>query len=102
LAILKKTVEENSKQIAEFGLLIGSGFSKVINGTAKSLKFLKDNIDAIAVAFKIFIALKVVSFFYNLAVAIGVANGAMLGFNATVRKNLLIVGGTILLISKFG
>jgi hypothetical protein len=97
LGDLKKTVEENSQQIAEFGLLIGSGFSKVINGTAKSVKFLKDNIDAIAVAFRIFIALKVVSFFYNLAVAIGVANGAMLGFNATVRKNLLIVGGAILL-----
>jgi hypothetical protein len=97
LGDLKKTTEENSKQIAEFGLLLGSGFSKVINGTAKSVKFLKDNIDAIAVAFRIFIALKVVSFFYNLAVAIGVANGAMLGFNATVRKNLLIVGGAILL-----
>jgi len=90
LGDLKKTIEDNRKEIAEFGLMIGSGLSKAINGTAKFLKFLKDNIDAITVAFRIFIALKVVSFFHNLAIAIGVANGAMLGFNATVRKNLLI------------
>ena len=90
LGDLKKTIEDNRKEIAEFGLMIGSGLSKAINGTAKFLKFLKDNIDAITVAFRIFIALKVVSFFHNLAVAIGIANGAMLGFNATVRKNLLI------------
>jgi len=90
LGDLKKTVEDNRQEIAEFGLMIGSGLSKAINGTAKFLKFLKDNIDAITVAFRIFIALKVVSFFYNLSVAIGIANGAMLGFNTTVRKNLLI------------
>jgi hypothetical protein len=90
LGDLKKTIEDNSKEIAEFGLMIGSGLSTAISGTAKFLKFLKDNIDAITVAFRIFIALKVVSFFHNLAIAIGVANGAMLGFNATVRKNLLI------------
>jgi len=90
LGDLKKTVEENRKEIDEFGAMIGAGLSKAINGTAKFLKFLKDNIDAIIVAFRLFISLKVVSFFYNLAVAIGVANGAMLGFNATVRKNLLI------------
>ena len=93
LGDLKKTVEDNKKEIAEFGLMIGSGLSKAINGTAKFLKFLKDNITLITEAFRIFIALKVVTFFYNLSVAIGVANGAMLGFNATVRKNLLILTG---------
>ena len=99
LGDLKKTVEENKKEITEFGLMIGSGLSKAINGTAKFLKFLKDNIDAIVVAFRIFIALKIVSFFYNLSVAIGVANGAMLGFNATIRKNLLI-GAAVATISS--
>ena len=43
--------------------------------------------------------LKIVAFFYNLAVAIGVANGAMLTFNASVRKNLLI-GGAVIVISQ--
>jgi len=99
LGDLKKTVEENRKEIDEFGAMIGSGLSKAINGTAKFLKFLKDNITLITEAFRIFIALKIVSFFYNLSVAIGVANGAMLGFNATVRKNILI-GTAVAVISN--
>ena len=97
LGDLKKTVEENRKEIAEFGQMIGSGLSSVINATAKTLKFFKDNIAIITEAFRIFIALKVVSFFHNLAVAIGVANASMIGFNATIRKNLLIGGAVIVL-----
>jgi hypothetical protein len=99
LGDLKKTVEENKKEIDEFGAMIGTGLSKAINGTASALKFMKDNIGLLTEAFKLFISLKVVSFFYNLAVAIGVAKGAMLGFNSTVRKNLLI-GGAVLIISQ--
>jgi len=68
LGDLKKTVEENRKEIDEFGAMIGAGLSKAINGTAKFLKFLKDNIMLITEAFRIFIALKVVTFFYNLSV----------------------------------
>lgn len=97
LGDLKKTVEENRKEIAEFGQVIGSGLSTVINATAKTLKFFKDNIKIITEAFRIFIALKVVAFFHNLAVAIGVANASMIGFNATVRKNLLIGGAVVVL-----
>ena len=97
LGDLKKTVEDNRKEIAEFGQMIGSGLSSVINATAKTLKFFKDNIAIITEAFRIFIALKVVSFFHSLAVAIGVANASMIGFNATVRKNLLIGGAVIVL-----
>ena len=63
------------------------------------LKFFKDNIDFITEAFRLFIALRVVAYFHSLAVAIGVVNGAMLGLNATVRKNLLI-GTTIVILSQ--
>ena len=99
LGDLKKTVEENRKEIDEFGQMIGSGLSKAINATASTLKFMKDNVGLLTEAFKLFIALKVVSFFHGIAVAIGVANTAMLGFNATVRKNLLI-GSAVLVISQ--
>ena len=44
LGDLKKTVEENRKEIAEFGQMIGTGLSSVINATANTLKFFKDNI----------------------------------------------------------
>ena len=77
--------------------MIGTGLSSVINATANTLKFFKDNIAIITEAFRIFIALKVVAFFHSLAVAIGVANASMIGFNATVRKNLLIGGAVIVL-----
>jgi len=99
LGDLKKTVEENKKEIDEFGAMIGTGLSKAINGTASTLKFMKDNIGLLTEAFKLFIALKIVAFFHGIAVAIGVANAAMIGFNATVRKNLLI-GSAVLVISQ--
>lgn len=97
LGDLKKTAEENRKEIAEFGQVIGRGLSTVINATAKTVKFLKDNIDTISEAFRLFIALKVVGYFHSLAIAIGVTNTAMLGFNATVRKNLLIGSAVVVL-----
>jgi len=99
LGDLKKTVEANRKEIAEFGAMIGAGLSKAIESTASTLKFMKDNIGLLTEAFKIFLALKIVAFFHGIAVAIGVANTAMLGFNATVRKNLLI-GSAVLVISQ--
>ncbi len=99
LGDLKKTVEENREEIADFGRMIGSGLSAIIETTAKTLKLLKDNAKLLSEAFRIFIAMKVVGFFHNLAIAIGVANGAMIGFNATVRKNLFI-GGAVILLSQ--
>jgi hypothetical protein len=97
LGDLKKTVEDNRKEIAKFGQMIGSGLSSVINATAKTIKFMKDNAELLKEAFRLFIALKVVSYFHSLAIAIGLTNTAMLGFNATVRKNLLIGGAVIVL-----
>ena len=99
LGDLKKTVEENRKEIADFGRMIGSGLSAVIETTAKTLKFLKDNAVLLGEAFRILIAMKVIGFFHNLAIAIGIAKGAMIGFNATVKKNLFI-GGAVILLSQ--
>ena len=99
LGDLKKTAEENRKAIADFGKAIGSGLSTVINATANTIKFMKDNAELLKEALRLFIALKVVGYFHSLAIAIGVTNTAMLGFNATVRKNLLI-GSTVLVLSQ--
>ena len=96
LGDLKKTVEENSKQITEFGSLIGAGLSSAIQFTAKAAKLLKDNITLIIESIKILIAFKLIKFFYNLSTAIMAAQGSMLLFNKAVRKNLLIVGGAFL------
>ena len=99
LGDLKKTVETNKDSIAEFGNTIGRGLSVAINGTVSVVKFLKENISILIATFKFFIALKLIIFFKNLATSIALAKTAMLGFNAAVRKNLLI-GSAALVISQ--
>ena len=75
--------------------------SVAVVAVADGIKFLADNFKILIELFKVFIAMKVIGFFHNLAIAIGVANTAMLGFNASIRKNLLI-GGAVLVISQLG
>ncbi|HSG30598.1 MAG TPA: hypothetical protein VLB82_03535, partial [Thermodesulfobacteriota bacterium] len=99
LGDLKSTVEANRNEIAEFGNMIGTGLSAAIQATAKTVKFLKENMDLIIEAFKILIAFKLVRFFYNLTTAITAAAVAMRGFNAATKANM-IIGGAALLISQ--
>ena len=99
LGDLKSTVEANRKTINEFAQIIGTGLSKAIQGTASVLMFLKNNMTAIIEVTKIFLALKLVTFFYNLSKSIQVATASMLLFNKATKKNLLI-GGTAILISQ--
>ena len=95
LGDLKTSVEANRQTINEFAQIIGTGLSKAIQGTAKAVIFLKDNIKLITEAIKILIAFKLVTFFYNLATAIGVATIAMKKFNVATRKNLILAGGAV-------
>jgi len=96
---LKITIEDNEQKVKEFGQNVGNVLSSAIRGTASAMKFLSDNIKILTELFRIYLSLKLVGFFYNLAVAIGVAKGAMLGFNAAVRKNLLI-GSAVIVIAN--
>ena len=97
LGDLKKTVELNRKEIAEFGSMIGAGLSSAIQVTASTLKFLKDNLELIITSLKILIAFKLIKFFLNLAIAIGVATGAMKKFNLATKANIIIGGASLLL-----
>jgi hypothetical protein len=97
LGDLKKTVEANRKEIAEFGAMIGAGLSSAIQFTAKAAKLLKDNLNLIIEAVKILIAFKLIKFFFNLSTAIMAARGSMLLFNKAVKKNLLIAGAAVLI-----
>jgi gas vesicle protein len=96
---LKTTIEDNEGAIKRFGTNVGEVFASSIRGASSAMQFLAENIRIIIETLRVLIALKIVAFFYNLAVAIGVATGAMLTFNASVRKNLLI-GGAVLVISQ--
>ena len=97
LGDLKKTVELNRKEIAEFGAMIGAGLSTAIQVTASTLKFLKDNLELIITSLKILIAFKLINFFLNLASAIGVATVAMRRFNMATKANIIIGGASLLL-----
>jgi len=101
LGDLKTFTEENDRAIRDISRNIGEALSVAVVSVADGIKFLADNFKILIELFKVFIALKVIQFFHNLALAIGVANTAMLGFNASVRKNLLI-GGAVLVISQLG
>jgi hypothetical protein len=96
LGDLYNTVENNTKAINEFGSIVGTGLSKAINATASAVKFLKDNMKILIESIKILIAFKLITFFYNLSVAIKSAFTAMLLFNGAVKRNLIIAGGAIL------
>jgi len=101
LGNLKRFTEENDRAIRDMGRNIGEGLSVAIIAVADSIKFLADNFKILIELFKVFIAMKVIQFFHGLAIAIGVANTAMLGFNASLKKNL-IIGSAVLVISQLG
>lgn len=100
LGDLKKSAEDNKKAIAEFGRNLGDIFSKTIDGTAKAVKFLKENLDLLITTFKVLIALKIVQLFTRITVAVGLLNASFLTFNATVKRNL-IFGGLAVVIIEF-
>jgi hypothetical protein len=100
LGDLKKSAEDNKKAIAEFGRNLGDIFSKTIDGTAKAVKFLKENLDLLITTFKVLIALKIVQLFTKITVAVGLLNASFLTFNATVKRNL-IFGGIAVVILEF-
>jgi len=99
LGNLKTFTEENDRAIRDISRDIGEAFAVAITSIADSIKFLADNFQILIELFRLFIAMKVIKFFHNLAISIGVANTAMLGFNATIKKNLLI-GTAVLVISN--
>jgi hypothetical protein len=100
LGDLKKSAEDNKKAIAEFGRNLGDIFSKTIDGTAKAVKFLKENLDLLITTFKVLIALKIVQLFTKITVAVGLLNASFTTFNATVKRNL-IFGGLAVVIIEF-
>ena len=96
---LKTTIEDNEGSIKRFGTNVGEVLSSAIRGTSSAMIFLADNIRIIIETFRVFIALKIVLFFRQIAISIGLATTAMWGFNAAVTRNLLI-GGAVIVISQ--
>jgi hypothetical protein len=76
-------LEENGETIDEIATKIGKGLAQATKTTANSVKFLSDNFETLKGILTTIIALKVASFFYGIATAVGAANMALVTFNRT-------------------
>jgi hypothetical protein len=97
--LLDTFVKNNEKSFNELAQTIGSGLTSAVRGTASAIVFLKNNFKLIIETIKIFIAFKLIAFFYNLATAIKASTIAMAAFNKMTKKNLLIGGAAILIVN---
>ena len=94
---LDNFIKTNQETFNEFARTIGQGLATAVRGTVEVLKFMKENLNLIVASVKILIAFKLVTFFYNLATAIGIATMAMRKFNLATKRNLIIGGAALLL-----
>jgi hypothetical protein len=97
--LLDTFVKENEKSFKEFAQTIGSGLTSAVRGTASAIVFLKNNFKLIIETIKIFLAFKLIAFFFNLATAIKASTIAMAAFNKMTRKNLLIGSAAIIIVN---
>jgi len=76
-------LEENGETIDKIATKIGKGLAQATKTTADTVKFLSDNFETLKGVLTTIIALKVASFFYGIATAVGAANIALVTFNRT-------------------
>jgi len=95
---LNQFLANNEDEIAKFGKEIGEGLATAVRLTADGVIFLKDNFDLLTAVLKAIIAVKIVGFLYAMAGAITVVNGRVLQLNASMKKNLLFIAATVLVI----
>ena len=91
---------ENSKTLDELAVSLGKGLAQAVKFGADAIIMLKDNFGFLVESVKLLISFKIASVFVGIAGGITAANGAMLTFNATVKRNLFIAGAAIV-ISQF-
>jgi len=103
---LDKFLEDNGRTIDEIAVKIGKGLAQATKTTADTVKFLADNFETLKGILTTIIALKVASFFYGIATAVGAANVALVTFNRTafVTKGRLglLTSAMALLNGEFG
>ena len=92
---LDKALEKNSEQIDRIAIGFGTVLAKAVQGIAGFFKILKDNIDAVVVALKILIAVKIVTFFISLGKAIMVVLAGLRGIVSLSGVGLPLVATSV-------
>ena len=92
---LDKALAKNSEQIDRIAIGFGTVLAKSVQGIAGFFKILKDNIDAVIIALKILIAVKIVTFMVSLGKAIFVVLAGLRGIVSLSGVGLGLVATSV-------
>ena len=96
---LDKALARNSEQIDRIAIGFGTVLAKSVQGIAEFFKILKDNIDAVIIALKILIAVKIVTFMVSLGKAIFVVLAGLRGIAAVSGVGLPLVAASVVAVT---
>ena len=92
---LDKSLAQNSQQIDRIAIGFGTVLAKAVQGIAGFFKILKDNIDAVIIALKLLIAVKIVTFMISLGKAIFVVLAGLRGIVSLSGVGLGLVAASV-------
>ena len=92
---LDKSLAQNSQQIDRIAIGFGTVLAKAVQGIAGFFKILKDNIDAVIIALKLLIAVKIVTFMVSLGKAIFVVLAGLRGIVSLSGVGLGLVAASV-------
>ena len=96
-------LDDHKKKIDEIAHAFGRGLARAVEISASAIVVLYENFGLLITAIKLFVAFKLVMFFGQVAVAVGLmtkslwgARAGMLALNSATKKNLLIMGAMVI------
>jgi hypothetical protein len=92
---LDKSLAQNSQQIDRIAIGFGTVLAKAVQGIAGFFKILKDNIDAVIIALKLLIAVKIVTFMISLGKAVMVVLAGLRGIVSLSGVGLGLVAASV-------
>ena len=96
---LDKTLDRNADSIDRIAIGFGTVLANAVQGISNLFKTLADNIDKVIVAFKILIAIKIVTLMVSLGKAVMVVLAGLRGIVALSGVGLALVGASVVAVT---
>ena len=96
---LDKTLDRNAHSIDRIAIGFGTVLANAVQGISNLFKTLADNIDKVIVAFKILIAIKIVTLMVSLGKAVMVVLAGLRGIVALSGVGLALVGASVVAVT---
>tara|TARA_B100001059_G_scaffold105455_1_gene105100 strand:- start:584 stop:2431 length:1848 start_codon:yes stop_codon:yes gene_type:complete len=96
---LDKTLNQNADSIDRIAIGFGTVLAKAVEGIANLFKTLADNIDKVVVAFKLLIAIKIVTLMVSLGKAVMVVLAGLRGIVALSGVGMALVGASVVAVT---